>query len=162
MENLNKYGNRRWRQAVDSVQLDGRNEFEWKKFTLSGNVPIELTVADPFYRFTRTLTGTPPTADAIPTGAVPPVSQATIWDLTGFAGLNCYVVITGGIGPTVSLELYCLDQQNNEWFKVGEAHGVASRTEVRFNEMVRGRTCFVRVLNIPAAVTEIKFYGTAE
>lgn len=162
MEILNKYANRTWRKAVDSTPRDGRNELEWKKFTLSGNVPAELTVADPYYRYRRTLAGTPPTADAVPTGAIPPTSQATIWDLTGFSGLNGYVVFTGGIGPTCSLELYCLDPQNNEWFKADEVHGLTSRTEFHFDRTVKGRTCFVRVYNFGAAVTNIELYATAE
>ncbi|MEA3224963.1 MAG: hypothetical protein U9Q07_03365, partial [Planctomycetota bacterium] len=143
-----------------------RSSAELAKFSTSKNVRTERAVADANYsNWARTLDPVAPAtkpADDDNPNTTPP-DAADRWDLSGFWGINGYVKITGGVAPSVSVELWCLDSGNNYFFKVAETHSLRTAEEFHFDGQVRGRICFLRIFNInDAAITKVELVVSPE
>lgn len=135
----------------------GRNEAELEKFSVASNVRTEKAWPTPNYStFKRAAVAS---ADADPT-ATPP-DDAKLWDLQGYSGLHGYATFDGGTSPTVELELWAKDEENNQFFLVDGAT-VSANTEFRFAEAARSRKCFVRVAGLTGSPTSASLYCSAE
>lgn len=144
----NNLRNKVQREFTKAGSVDvGRNEAELGKFSVSQNIRVEKAWPKPAYNvFARTVTS----ADADPT--VTPPDAAQVWDLEGYSGLHGYVVFSGGTAPSVNIELWAKDEQNDAFFFV-DAEVVSASAEFRFAEKVRSRKVFLRVTNILGSPT---------
>ena len=96
----------------------------------------------------KTLAGSPVSDENSPVTSSPQEGPGTVFDMEGFAGLSGYVVFTGGTSPDCDIELWCKDNEQNDWFLVESKSTVGERQEVRFKDQARWRKCFLRVLNV--------------
>lgn len=135
----------------------GRNEAELAKFSVCANVRTEKAWPTPNYGTFKRLAVT--AADADPASSKP--DDAKLFDLEGYSGIHGYALFDGGTSPTVELELWVKDEQNNEFFLAGAAI-VPANVEFRFAEGARSRKCFVRVAGLTGSPTSVSLYCSAE
>lgn len=129
----------------------GRAQAELERFSLAGNVRTEKAWPKPNYSVFKRDAVTP--ADASPASTPPDDSKC--WDLTGYSGLHGYAIFSGGTTPSVDLELWVKDEQNNAWFLAAFRPSIFANEELRFAEEVRGRKVFLRVAALSGAPTNV-------
>lgn len=158
MDTLN-LDNNRLRRLMTRAQEGGRTSAEVEKFSVEKNVFVEVTVPTPNYG-TYSITQTTPGAELDPNASAPAIAR--IWDLSGYMGLHGYIDFTGGTIPTVALQLWALDQQNQNWFLVGAATGISEFEEFRFENKVRNRTVFVQISAESGSSTALTIHMSPE
>lgn len=151
MDTINKYDNRAKKRAAKETgyTVQAQSLFT-QAVSADENIRTEVHVAAPDYTRSKTEAGAAPIADeANPNTTPPPASE--IWDLKGYMGGHGYMVITGG--GTVDVQMWVLDPANNQWFLVTTQASVATLTEFRFANQIRGRSVWLRLINFGGAVT---------
>lgn len=113
------------------------------------NMFVETTVAHPNYEFTRTFTGSGGGASDLDPTTTSNVTTPNRFDMVGFYGLNGYVVLT--TVASVNLELWCLDQENDVFFKVATVSSLATLEGFDFSAKAKNRICFIRCATSLAA-----------
>lgn len=156
----NRLGKRIQREtsAGSSVET-GRTHAELDRLSASGNTRVEKAWPTPSYdTFVRNALTV---ADA-DNPAVSAPNDSACFNLDGYSGLHGYAAFAGGTSPSVDLELWAKDQENNAWFLVASAPSINANEEFRFPEGVRSRKVFVRVAAIGGSPTNVSLRCSPE
>ena len=156
----NRMGKRIQRETSANGKVDtGRSHAELNRLSATGNVRQEKAWPTPSYNtFVRnTLT----VADTVSPATTGPDDSAC-FNLDGYSGLHGYAAFTGGTSPSVDLELWAKDQDNNAWFLVASEPSVNANEEFRFPEGARSRKVFLRVAAIGGSPTNVSLRCSPE
>lgn len=154
MDRYNKHENRAQQRAANEPKVYTLHlpSALAKSVSVDENIRVEIHTADPDYTRSKALTGSAPLADQANPNSTPP-SGAEIWDMKGYRGGHGYVILDQA--ETVDVELWALDPTNNKWFVVAAVSGIGSYEEFRFPDQVRGRSIWLRLINIGATIESI-------
>lgn len=154
-DNNNRYNRRfKLRSSMKDRAAEVHGFRIGESVSVDENLFAERAWAQPNYQYSRHQPEN--TTPSVPT--LSPPSVGDIWDLNGFSSLAGYVVLVGV--AHVNLELWVLDQENGNWYKVGSASTLATGDGFDFPDLVRNHKCFVYCATATGAGKTVTIYAT--